>query len=186
MCLIAAAVVVVSCSSGTGGRAEPAAGIPTGGPTSQAPKVDQPLNASTLVAQPCSSLTTGNVTGIGLSNPVNSPDKDANGTSCVWAGEAGGSIAVSWVTANTHGLSDLYVKQSTFSYWQPTTIAGYPAVYADALGDHRSDGDCVLYVGASDQLAFFTEYDNPGDAAHACPLAGKAAADVIANLKGGA
>jgi hypothetical protein len=186
--MVTAAIVMVGCSSGTGGQAAPITGSPTASSSTppSAPKVTQPLNASTLVAKPCSSLTPGNVTSIGFTNPISKPDSDANGSGCVWSGEAGGNIGVSWDTANTHGLSDLYAKQSTYAYWQPTTVASYPAVYGDALGDQRATGDCVLNVGVSDQLAFFVEYDNPANAAQACSLAGKAASDVVANLKGGA
>jgi hypothetical protein len=185
---VAAAVVMVGCSSGTGGQAVPTADVPTASSSTppSAPKVTQPLNASALVAKPCSSLTLSNVAGVGLTDAISNSDSDANGKACSWAGEAGGAVAVSWDTANTHGLSDLYAKQSTYAYWQPTTVTGYPAVYGDGLGDQRANGDCVLNVGVSDQLAFFVQYNNPANATQACSLAGKAAADVIANLKGGA
>jgi hypothetical protein len=194
--IVTMAVVVVGCSSSTGGQATPTTSVPTvssgdkapsgTGAASSAPKVGQPLDASALVAKPCSSLTASNLADVDLTDALSGPDSDTNGSACSWAGEAGGGINVSWETVNTHGLSDLYAKQSTFAYWQPTTVAGYPGVYADSVKDQRADGDCVLNVGVSDQLTFFVEYDNPTEGTQACSLAGKAASDVIANLKGGA
>ncbi len=183
---------VVGCSSGTGGTAVPTTDTPTtsvpsrSSTPSSAPKVADPLDASKFVAAPCLSLTTSNVVSIDVTNPISGADTDANGSGCTWSGESGGGLSVSWVTANTNGLSDLYVKQSTYAYWQPTTIAGYPAVYGDALSDGRSQGDCVLNVGVSDHLAFFVQYTNSTKAPESCTLASQAASDVIANVKGGA
>ncbi|HEY1573721.1 MAG TPA: DUF3558 domain-containing protein [Pseudonocardiaceae bacterium] len=179
-------VLLTGCAATTTGRAEPAPGTRSNTSTpSAAPKVTHPLDASTVVAKPCASLSRRDVIGLGFTDPTSSADRDANGTGCSWAGEAGGAIAISWDTANTHGLADLYAKKSTYSYWIPTSIAGYPAVYGDGLGDLRADGNCIVNVGVSDQLAFFAMYDDPADAPSACSLAGKAAADVIATLKAG-
>jgi hypothetical protein len=184
-----------ACSSNTGGTALPDSGVrapsgnsvvPSTSATPAAPKVSKPLDASPFVARPCSSLTTSDVVGVGLTDPISSGGPESSGAGCTWAGETGGIASVDWVTANKNGLSDLYAKLSTFAYWQPTMVAGYPAVYGDALRDLRSQGNCVLNVGVNDHLTFFIQYDDPLNAEHSCSLAGQAAADVIANLKGAA
>jgi hypothetical protein len=103
---------------------------------------------------------------------------------CTWTGRSGGSVSVDWETAVTNGLADLYAKSSTIAYWQPTTVAGYPAAYGDAISDGRSQGDCVISTGVSDKLYFFTEFDNPLNATQSCTLAAQAATAVIKNLGG--
>ena len=184
---IALTAVLVGCATSTSGTATPStdpnSAASPGHP--QAPKVADPLDPSAMVAAPCTSLTEANVRDVGFDNPISQPDKGNNGNGCAWAGEGGGNMNIAWETANKHGLGDLYTTQSNFAYWLPTTIDGYPGVFADAVGDFRSRGDCVLNVGVNDQLTFFIQYDNPLTPTQGCPSAAKAAADVIANLKAG-
>jgi hypothetical protein len=119
-----------------------------------------------------------------MANAISKSGSSAVGSQCSWTGESGGSVSIGWVTLNTNGLSDLYVKASTIAYWQPTVIAGYPAAYGDAISDGRAQGDCVLNVGVSDKLAFNIQFNNPADAARSCALVAQAATDVIRNLGG--
>jgi hypothetical protein len=185
LALVAAAFA--GCATSTTGAAVPAAHptSETTAPGVRAPKVAHPLDPSAMVAAPCTSLTAANVRDIGFDHPISQSDKDANGTGCAWASEGGGDMNITWETSNKHGLRDLYATQSKFGYWIPTTIGGYPGVYGDVLGDLRGHGDCVVNVGVNDQLVFIFEYDNPLTPARDCPLVATAAADVIANLKGG-
>jgi hypothetical protein len=188
--MAAAAVVVVGCSSAKAGGARPAADSSTASSgtntPSTAPPITHPLDASGLVTKPCAALSPSDLAGLGVTNPIDGADHDANGAGCTWTGDTGGTVGVSWETTNTHGLADLYVKKSTFAYWIPTTIAGYPGVYGDSLGDQRANGDCVVNVGVSDHLAFFAEDNDPDNAPQDCRLSGRVAADVIATLKAGA
>jgi hypothetical protein len=137
-----------------------------------------------MVSQPCTSLTNADLTGLKVVNAISKPESDANGSQCAWTGDSGGGISIGWETANTNGLSDLYAKSSTIAYWQPTTVAGYPAAYGDALSDQRSQGVCVIDAAVSDKLQFDAQFDNPLNPAQSCMLAAQAAADVIKNLGG--
>lgn len=137
-----------------------------------------------MVAAPCNSLRLTDVSGLHVVNSVTKSGSTSAGSRCSWTGDSGGSVSIGWVTANTNGLSDLYAKSSTIAYWQPTTIAGYPAAYGDAISDGRAQGDCVINVGVNNHLAFNMQFNNPADAAQSCTLAGQAAADVIKNLGG--
>lgn len=183
-CLVAA-IALAGCATSTTGTPSP---VPTQRPThvaSQAPKVAEPLDPSAMVASPCTSLTTTNVLSVGLTSPTSQSDHVATESGCTWAGDGGGAVSIAWEIANKHGLTDLYAKQTTFAYWIPTTIAGYPAVYGDALLDLRPHGDCVLNVGVNNQLTFFIQYDNSLKPSDGCRFAKVAATDVIANLKAG-
>jgi hypothetical protein len=70
------------------------------------------------------------------------------------------------------------------AYWKPTTVAGYPAVYGDAISDQRPQGVCVINTAISDKLFFFTQFNNPLNTTQSCTLAAQAAAAVIKNLGG--
>ncbi len=187
LCLVTAVTALTACATVTRGAARPATHLTTSGPAKPAaPRVSHPLYPAKLVATPCSSLTASDLTGLGVTRPLDAAHRDDNGTGCTWTSTSGRSVGVSWITANKNGLSDLYANQSTYGYWQPTTVADYPAVYGDPLGDVRSHGDCVLNVGINDRLVFFIQYERPLEPAQACPLAAKAATYVITNLEGGA
>jgi hypothetical protein len=139
------------------------------------------LDATKFIANSCSTLTPAQLTALGL---VIKP-AISDSTGCRWSDGLGNGPGIQWVTSNTNGLADLYVKKDTFAYWIPTTIAGYPAVYGDALADQRADGSCVLNVGVNDHLYFFIGYSDQDRKAQACDLATQTAAYVIATIKGG-
>lgn len=191
---VASMIVMSGCTSNTGGTASPAVGGQTTVPSDdapsssavpvKAPRVPHPLDASKMVTTPCTALTSADVTDLHVVNSISGADKNAAAAQCVWTGSPGGSVSIGWETINKGGLSDLYEEQSTAAYWQPTTVSGYPAVYADELSDGRGQGDCVLNVGVNDHLYFIAGFNNPLDADQSCPLVAQAAADVIRNLGG--
>jgi hypothetical protein len=146
--------------------------------------VTHPLDATKMVANPCSALSPTDLAGLHITNPINKANSNATASDCGWTGDSGGTIGIGWVTANSGGLSDLYAKASTIVYWQPTTVDGYPAAFGDAISDGRAQGDCVLNVGVNDHLYFGAQYDNPDNVSQACALAQQAATDVVKNLGG--
>lgn len=168
---------------------------PTGSPSAPAttataaaaPRVDRPLTAAALVSSPCSALTTSDLSALGVVNPVSGSHLDAGGPQCTWTSATAPSVSVGWETANTGGLGDLYAQQSSMSYWEPTTVDGYPGVYATDLGDQRSAGLCTLNVAVNDHLYFVALHDNTqDDATQSCAAVARAASDVITHLKAGA
>lgn len=190
-------LLVTGCSSGTPGQAQPSStggastttttqgGSSSSGGPSQAPKVASPLNATRFVNDSCAALTSADLAGLQLVNPINGGShRNAGGVQCTWTGSPGGSVGVGWETANVDGLSDLYAQASTIAYWQPITVDGYPAAFGDPINDGRAQGDCVLHVGVTDHLYFDSSFNNPSNAGQSCDLARQAASDVIRNLGG--
>jgi hypothetical protein len=109
----------------------------------------------------------------------------AAGSQCSWNGPAGASVRIVWQTVAVNGLDSVYAEKSSMYYFQPTTVLGYPAVYASPFSDRRADGDCVLYTGVSNNSVFSTEYVTaPANTGQACALARTAAAQVVRNLGG--
>lgn len=185
------ALTLSGCTIGQSGLPQPQSqdspppGTRSTGSQAAAPAVTHPLDASAMVGDPCSSLSTADVTALGLSNAKSRPGAGSFGrTGCTWAGDSGGIVNINWVTADRNGLSDLYAKSSTIAYWQPTAVGSYPAAYGDSISDSRSQGSCVLSTAVSNQLYFFAQIDNPVNPGRSCALAATAAADVIKNLGG--
>ena len=185
------ALTLSGCTIGQVGQAQPQSPDPSPAATrsvaghAAAPIVVHPLDASAMVAEPCSSLAPTDISALGLANAAGRPGTGSFGrTGCTWAGDSGGVVNINWVTADRNGLSDLYAKSSTIAYWQPTTIDGYPAAYGDSISDSRAQGSCVLSTAVSDQLYFFAQIDNPVNPSRSCALAATAAADVIKELGG--
>ena len=152
-----------------------------------APPVTSPLNASAYLTQPCSILTGEQLTSLGFP-PQGKPDThsgpaDIAGPACTWQNEQRTTQAA-FITANKNGLSDIYRghQQGDFQFWQPTTIAGYPAVFNDPT-DLRSVGACGLNVGISDTLTILVAVE--GSDTDPCAPARQAAAMVIDTLKAG-
>jgi len=87
---------------------------------------------------------------------------------------------------STTGLSSLYAQKANQAYFNETSVAGYPAVFAD-VGDLRSQGTCVLNTAVSDSLYFMIQFSVSDSSliSQSCNLAQQAATDVIKNLGGG-
>jgi uncharacterized protein DUF3558 len=190
---VVAMVAVAGCTSQTPGQAQPSAAVDTttsGSPSSsdapsRAPTVAHPLDPTKLINEPCSALTSADLAELNIVNPINGgTHHNAGGVQCTWSGDSGGGISIGWETVITDGLSDLYTKASTIAYWQPTTVAGYPAAWGDAISDGRAQGDCIISVGVNDHLYFDAQYTDPLNASQSCAFAQQGAADVIRNLGG--
>jgi hypothetical protein len=95
-------------------------------------------------------------------------------------------VRIVWQTVAVTGLTDLYSQKSVMYYFQPTTVRGYPAVYASAFSDRRADGECTLYTAVDNSTVFTTDYvAAPANVKRACQLASQTAAAVIQHLGGG-
>lgn len=98
-------------------------------------------------------------------------------------------MSVEWSVGSTGGIDNDYKLQSAshgsyFKYFIPTTVSGYPGVYS-SVSDDRPSGNCVLNVGVSASTSFVAEYyTDSANPSQACPMVGKAAADVLKNLGG--
>jgi hypothetical protein len=91
---------------------------------------------------------------------------------------------VGFNTGNRNGLSDNYRAQDQFAYFEPTTVAGYPAVFSDR-DDLRPQGLCIIVVGLTDTLTFSVSEDGELDQQGACDRAKQVAEAALTTLGGG-
>jgi len=158
----------------------------SGGSTGSAPKVDSPLNPAPLLSDACSALSSSQLSTLGLE--TGKPRTTGTGATCTWQYSDGTSntLNIAPMTPNKNGLSDLYDQKAEKAYFEPTRIAGYPALYAD-ITDDRNRGRCSLYVGVTDQLAVYilTQLDDGADVSKPCPVADKVGAAMVQTLKEG-
>jgi hypothetical protein len=192
---LAAAGTLLLAACGSDNNSTPSASAPTthtststgASGSNEAPKVAKPLNAASLSSAPCSSLTAAQLSGIGLTNVRGGDNSSITGTAiCGWTDDTtGNGIGISWENDLGNGLSTIYSEKAQQGYWQPTSVDGYPAVFAD-FADLRSKGTCMLNVGVSDKLNFISQYTaaQPDIGTKSCQFAEQAAADVIKNLGG--
>ncbi|WP_344422952.1 DUF3558 domain-containing protein [Amycolatopsis minnesotensis] len=187
---LAAGALLAGCS-GTGGNSgstsAPASSPQASAPAGDVPRVPSPLPVDKLTSTPCSALSEGQLSQIGIAQPT--PGQGAGGPQCVWTSTASdlNHLTISPVTANKNGLSDFYATKARNVYFEPTRINGYPAVFADT-DDGRAMGSCGLWVGVTDQLVVdvITQIPSGANKAKSCDFAQRAATLMIDNLKGGA
>jgi hypothetical protein len=150
--------------------------------------VDDPLDASRFLTDPCSVLTPAQLTTFGVSQPGNA-DTDseiakAAGPICTWHAdpEIDSTIGVTWQSGNKNGLADMYRMRDRWKYFEETTVEGLPAVFNDSL-DNRDGGDCTISVGVSDTLTFRASETGVLDADGACARAKQVAAAAVVTIR---
>ncbi|UJW36380.1 DUF3558 domain-containing protein [Saccharothrix sp. AJ9571] len=156
-------------------------------PVSAAPKVQQPLDVSKYLADPCSSLTATQQAEFNVSSSrINDHDF---GVGCIWnVGSGRTNSGVSYLINVPNGLGNVYglndVGWWDHGYFEPTEVDGYPAVYA-AMVDFRAKGDCKLLVAVSDQMFFESSMVTPATN-NACAGAKNVAEAILQTIKEGA
>ncbi|HWE89279.1 MAG TPA: DUF3558 domain-containing protein [Pseudonocardiaceae bacterium] len=191
LCLAGIVGLATACSSGSGeGGPQPAGSTAStsAAPVSGVPKVAHPLDASKFEAAPCSSVTASQLDALAVPSASRDAQQDVTGTGCVWSagtGTAANGMYLTWDTSHTNGLGWVYQAGSTWTYWVPLTVNGYPAVQGGTV-DNRQTGSCTIYVGVSDQLVFILTYKGSllPQESKPCQLATQAATDVVQNLGG--
>lgn len=188
---LAALALLAACDDKTGTGT--ASGSASPAPTSQAdgngaPRVPAPLKTDGILADPCSALSTSQQDDIGMVKPGKAT-QGPTGPDCSWSSTAAESnkVSISPFTANKNGLSDIYSQKSASAYFEPTTVAGYPAVSTN-VSDLRSGGNCPLWVGVTDQLVVvvIAQIATGPNKAQPCVVAEKTATAMIQHLQGAA
>jgi hypothetical protein len=155
-----------------------------------APRVDSPVDATRFLSQPCAVLSQAQLAEFSVSRqgiPTTTGAVAENaGPFCTWHAdpELGSTIGVGFVTGNEHGLSDTYRGRDQFEHFEPTTVDGYPAVFANSP-DLRSSGTCGITVGISDALTFNATEQGRLDAQGSCDRARQVAEAALATLRVG-
>jgi len=189
---VASVAVLSACSSETAGNPSTATPRSAGSSsaaasTSQlAPKVPSALPTDALTTNPCSALSPAQVTKIGLTG-AGEMRQDDLGPNCKWRSATSqfNVVYLSPMTINKNGLSDIYAAKANFAYFEPTTVNGYPGVYASPT-ENRSGGDCQLWVGVTEQLSVSVS-DQIGDGpnkTNPCLVTERVATAMINHLQG--
>lgn len=151
-----------------------------------APKVDNPLDATKYLTDPCSAISPRLLQSLGLPGQ-GKPDTDgaigSRAPSCGW--RAGRElVSVGFLKGNENGLADLYRGHASqpYAFWEETTIEGYPGVIHDAL-DSRDSGECSVAVGLNDALAMAV-HELGGSGPGPCERAKTVAEAAIQTLRG--
>lgn len=170
-------------------------GLDTNAPTTgaessvpgEAPRVTNPLDATSLVSQPCDALSSQDREQLGFTEGSMRPMNVTDSMACSWnlTDENLNQVHLSVVTENPDGLDTVYRNQSQNAYFEPTSIAGYPGVYTGIV-DSRDTGSCDLWIGVNDQVTLFVMASlEHGDAStESCTTASEVGEAVIANLGG--
>lgn len=181
---VAAVGLLTACSGGesTGAPAPPTPSV------DPALRVPAPLATAGLLADPCTALPADQATNAGFSTPGQSYTSPG-GPGCQWhsATYDANKIFIAPLGTQQTGMTGVYANRAQDNYFEPTTIEGYPAVYA-ANADLRSSGTCALWLGVTDQLVVNINSSilvgpNVGNP---CPIVGDIAAAVVRHLKGAA
>lgn len=164
--------------------------VPSSEPdTYGAPRVENPLDASRFLADPCSVLTAAQLAAFGVSTPGRPDTEGAIATTvgplCTWTAdtEIPSTIGVAWQSGNENGLSDIYRMRDERGYFEEATVEGHPAVFSSGL-DNRDGGDCTIVVGLSDTLTFTAGEIGQLDAVGACARAEQVAAAAVVTMRG--
>jgi hypothetical protein len=154
-----------------------------------APEVQNPLDATKQLANPCASLTESQLGVLGLAGPA-IPGDEASfedlGPYCAWRDTSGSArFTIGYIVPNASGLADLYRGQDDgqWAYWEPTTVNGYPGVWQSAT-DQRKRGHCTISVGISEEL-HFSVTSRGGEPDTACDQVKDVASAVVDTLKSG-
>lgn len=183
------AISPAACSN-TGAGAASHAASNSSRARSDVPRVAHPLQTAEFSADPqatCSVLTVAQVRALGIhlaGQPKPSRDP-AGDPGCLWSDESSGlNIGVGFPAGKNIGLDNTYkLNQSGwFAYFEPTTIDGYPAVWA-AGADQRNNGECVLNIGIADNLEAILDVARARNRADCLRLGRRLAASVITTIK---
>ncbi|WP_298179553.1 DUF3558 domain-containing protein [Saccharomonospora sp.] len=151
----------------------------------EAPKVTDPLDTVSLVTDPCGALSSSQLDRLGLAEGEERPNEGFESGACSWerTEESLDSVNLSVIVENEDGLNSLYADKESNEYFEPTEVAGYPAVYASLL-DSRDSGICDLWIGVNDHevVHIMTNLASAENAEASCELAADAAEAVVTTL----
>ena len=176
---LAVSALLAGCGQVETGTPEPARG---GSAQAErlAPPVPHPKDACGIPA--CELLTPEQLTQLGVS-PATATEESSSGlTTCSWESpdkHLDLSVTPDANRPQAGGLNDTYLKRSDFEVFEPTEVAGHPAVRAD----YADVGDCPLYVGVADTQAMIVAVDGfMAESTDTCPIAREATAMILSNL----
>ncbi len=188
LAVTAAALVLTGCTGKRNGSASPApsSDASSAPSTGAAPRVPSPLDTSKIESDACAMISSSGRSDLKLGDGA--PRQGPAGPSCTFqeAADPSNQIDATTVTANKNGLSDVYDTKANDEYFGETQVGDYPAVFA-AVKDYRTDGQCGLWIGVTDQLAvqIMVQYGHGPGVGDPCSVATKFGEAVVSTLKVG-
>ncbi|WP_370947378.1 DUF3558 domain-containing protein [Amycolatopsis sp. cg5] len=165
----------------------PPSTLKVGPPTSSTPAVDvpqvpKPLETGRFDKEPCAVLTAAQARSVYLL--VKS--ELGQGATCQWRDAHLNGVRITFTSGD--GLRGTYTKRAPGTgYFEPTTISGFPAVYA-GQADQRNIGRCSMTIGLRNDEIMTVESDlgNASPVASGpCDVVKKAAEAAITTIKRG-
>lgn len=157
MAALITAAVLSGCDSTPPADGSTTTSAPTTTTTSRqlaAPAVRDPLDAKDFEANPCTSLTTAQLTELSLGDPEegHADNVDQSEDNCTYSDLDPATaliVYVNYYPDSDDGLSGRYLEHEgkQWDVWAPTEIDGYPAVAYRAKADPTA---CDLDIGLSD------------------------------------
>ncbi len=158
-------------------------------PAQSAPAVEQPLDLTTVLGAPCSSLSNDQVTEFLGEEPEQEAREDGiTGSSCSWYSgmRSNAEIAVTYPRLTDEGLTAIYRNRDAYDFFEEISpVDGFPAI-SHGDRDKRHDGECLVTVGTSDSdYVHVHVYLGSGSVGRLgpCDAAHEVATAVVGNLK---
>jgi hypothetical protein len=112
---------------------------------SDVPTVDLPhLSPSKYVGKPCRVFGVDQLDSLGVTDPEQLTSR------CRWTAGPKGGFGIS-LFGSDQGLARVYASPQAFPYFEPTSVAAYPAVDRDS--GRAGAGTCATVVGIADAAA---------------------------------
>lgn len=197
-CVAMAMLVGTSCSNTAKGNPVPitttdptsettsGANEPSDDPSADAPPVENPLDLTQFLPQPCTVLTQSQLTAFDVTRPgtptTTGSTAEKVGPFCSWPAQESGTISVGFLTVNEGGMANIYHNRDDFEYFEPTTVDGYPGVFAESV-DLRDRGSCNIIIGVSDTTTFRAAVQGRLDAKKSCDRAEQVAEAALATIR---
>jgi hypothetical protein len=152
--MAATVFTLAGCSGGTPTTPQPST-------TVSSPPIPSALNGAKFTTDPCTAMTSEQLTSIGFTSPTQSQGRE--GECYVKLGTTSG-VSISWNPTLHDSLNSLYSRHiqglDTGNHWEELTVDGYPAVLVaieENVPSRRADGplSCSLALGI-DQATLVT------------------------------
>ncbi|MFD8493626.1 DUF3558 family protein [Amycolatopsis sp. NPDC059657] len=156
-------------------------------PAVDVPQVSSPLEVGKFDKEPCAVLTAAQARAVHKLVKSELGQGTTDLPACQWRDDHLNGVRITF--ARGGGLRDTYTNQRPGTgYFEPTTLAGYPAVYA-GKADQRQLGRCSLTVGVRNDEIMTVESDlgssfSPSSRG-SCEAVKKAAEAAIVTIKKG-
>ena len=132
----------------TSGQATSSAASTASSWPSDLPRIPEPIDVTPWVESPCKALTDGQLEELSIKSTPE-PGEDPTGPGCNWGDlfEDGITVGGNFGTKQYSTIPGMYKNNETgfYSYFEPVTIAGYPAVFYSDAPD-RGNGGCGIAI----------------------------------------